>query len=260
MRGEGMEIVQAGALTSLAGVRHGFFTRKGGVSGGIYASLNTGTGSRDVRAHVQQNRARALRALGADVLVTPYQIHSGICAIVEGPWPDDEPQRADAVATCRPGVAVAVNTADCTPVLFADGRAGVVAAAHAGWKGAIGGVLEATIARMEELGAKRADIRCAIGPVISQANYEVGPEFHARFVQENGDFARFFLASGRAGHFLFDLPGFVAHVLARAGVGQVEDVGACTYGDEARFYSYRRATHRGEADYGRQLSAIFLMP
>ncbi len=260
MRGEGMEIVQADALTSLAGVRHGFFTRKGGVSGGIYASLNTGTGSRDVRAHVQQNRARALRALGADVLVTPYQIHSGICAIVEGPWPDDEPQRADAVATCRPGVAVAVNTADCTPVLFADGRAGVVAAAHAGWKGAIGGVLEATIARMEELGARRADIRCAIGPVISQANYEVGPEFHARFVQENGDFARFFIASGRAGHFLFDLPGFVAHVLARAGVGQVEDVGACTYGDEARFYSYRRATHRGEADYGRQLSAIFLMP
>jgi len=255
-----MEILQAETLSSLAGVRHGFFTRKGGVSGGIYASLNTGTGSRDVRAHALENRARALRALGADVLVTPYQIHSDICAIVEGPWANDEPQRADAVATCRPGVAVAVNTADCTPVLFADGRAGVVAAAHAGWKGAIGGVLEATIARMEELGAKRADIRCAIGPVISQANYEVGPEFHARFVQEDGDFARFFIASGRAGHFLFDLPGFVAHVLARAGVGQVEDVGACTYGDEARFYSYRRATHRGEADYGRQLSAIFLMP
>ncbi len=260
MTGEGMEILHADALTTLEGVRHGFFTRKGGVSGGIYASLNTGLGSHDARENALENRARAMGALGAEVLVTPHQIHSGVCAIVEGPWPDDEPQRADAVATCRPGVAVAVNTADCTPVLFADGRAGVVAAAHAGWKGAIGGVLEATIARMEELGAKRADIRCAIGPVISQANYEVGPEFHARFMGEDGDYARFFIASGRAGHFLFDLPGFVAHVLARAGVGQVEDVGACTYGDEARFYSYRRATHRGEPDYGRQLSAIILTP
>jgi len=254
------EYLEAGCLKELARVRHGFFTRRGGVSEGIYASLNTGLGSRDARGNALENRRRAVAALGGGRLVTPLQVHSAVCAVVDEPWPLDEPPRADAVATRRPGLAVAVNTADCTPVLFAEPDAGVVAAAHAGWKGALGGVLEATVEAMAGLGADPARIVCAIGPVISRDNYEVGPEFHGRFVAEDAGYARFFVPSRREGHFMFDLPGFVRMRLERAGVGRMEDLGLCTYADAERFFSYRRATHRGEPDYGRQLSAIMLTP
>ncbi len=254
------ERLEAESLKELARVRHGFFTRRGGVSEGIYASLNTGLGSRDARENALENRRRALAALGGGELVTPLQVHSDICAVVEEPWPVDAPVRADAVATRRPGLAVAVNTADCTPVLFAEPHAGVVAAAHAGWKGALGGVLEATLEAMAGLGADPARIVCAVGPVISQENYEVGPEFRERFVAEDAGHARFFVPSRRQGHFMFDLPGFVRMRLERAGVAGVEDLGLCTYADAERFFSYRRATHRGEPDYGRQLSAIMLTP
>ncbi len=254
------ERLEAEGLKGLTGVRHGFFTRRGGVSEGIYASLNTGLGSQDARENALENRRRALAVLGGEELVTPLQVHSDICVVVEDPWPVEAPVRADAVATRRPGIAVAVNTADCTPVLFADPVAGVVAAAHAGWKGALGGVLEATVKAMAGLGADPSRIVCAIGPVISRENYEVGPEFHQHFVSENAEHARFFRPSGREGHFMFDLPGFVRMRLERAGVDRVEDLGLCTYADAGRFFSYRRATHRGEPDYGRQLSAIMLTP
>ena len=254
------KFLAASALADLPGVRHGFFTRRGGVSQGIYSSLNTGLGSRDTRENALANRARALRALDGEALATPLQYHSDVAAIVSEPWPVDEPERADAVVTDRPGLAIAVNTADCTPVLFADARAGVVGAAHAGWKGALDGVLQSTLQAMEKLGARRQDIVCAIGPVISQSNYEVGPEFHARFLAEEKAHARFFAPSSRPGRFMFDLPAFVTMVLERAGVGRIEDLKKCTYGEEELFYSYRRSVHRNEPDYGRQLSAIMLMP
>ncbi len=245
-------------LLGMPNVRHGFFTRKGGVSSGLYASLNTGLGSADARENALENRRRAMAALGAECLVTPLQRHTDICLIVEEPWDVHAPPVGDAVATRRPGVLVGVNTADCTPVLFADAEAGVVAAAHAGWKGAFGGVLEATVATMERLGAQRSAIRAAIGPTISQAHYEVGPEFYARFMEEDVANARFFKPSGREGHFLFDLPGYVRMRLERMRLAAVEDLQRCTYADEDAFYSYRRATHRNEPDYGRQLSAIML--
>ena len=244
----------------LPGLRHGFFTRNGGVSGGIYASLNTGLGSRDDPDKVRENRRRAQAALGADDLLTAYQVHSDICVIADGSWPGGQPPKADAIATARRGLMVGVNTADCGPVLFADSDAGVVAAAHAGWKGAIGGVLECTLDAMETLGAARQRIVAVAGPMIGPENYEVGPEFHQRFVAESPAWARFFSPSSRAGHFLFDLPGYVVMRLKKAGVGRVHDVARCTYAEEEVFFSYRRATHRGEEDYGRQLSAIMLAP
>ena len=249
-------------LAALPGIAHGFFTRQGGVSKGIYASLNTGLGSKDDRANALENRARAARALEAapEALCTPRQVHSAICAVAEAPWPVDSPPTADAVATATPGVLIGVGTADCTPVLFADPQARVVAAAHAGWKGAIGGVLEATIETMERLGARRRHIHAAIGPVISQENYEVGEEFRERFLQEDLAHARFFRPGNRPGKWHFDLPGFVAHRLQAAGIGRIERLNRCTYAEEDLFFSYRRATHRGEPDYGRQLSAIMLRP
>ncbi len=249
-------------LAALPGIAHGFFTRRGGVSKGIYESLNTGLGSQDSRANALENRARAARALGAapDALCTPRQVHSARCAIAEAPWPVDAPPTADAVATTTPGVLVGVGTADCTPVLFADPQARVVAAAHAGWKGALTGVLEATIEAMEELGARRARIHAAIGPVISQASYEVGEDFRRRFLQADMANARFFAQGRRPGKWQFDLPAYVAHRLRRAGLHRIEALGRCTYREEDLFFSYRRATHRGEPDYGRQLSAIMLRP
>ena len=253
------EHLTADALT-LPGVRHGFFTRTGGVSGGIYASLNTGLGSRDDTEKVRENRRRAQAALGAETLVTPYQVHSDVCVIADGPWPGGRPPRADAIATARRGLMVGVNTADCAPVLIADATAGVVAAAHAGWKGAIGGVLERTLDAMETLGAARQRMVAVAGPMIGPENYEVGPEFRQRFVEEDPAWGRFFSPSSRAGHFLFDLPGYVVMRLEEAGVGRVRDVARCTYAEEEAFFSYRRATHRGEEDYGRQLSAIMLAP
>ena len=250
-------MIEASNLSAIAGIRHGFFTRDGGFSTGLYASLNTGLGSDDDRDTVKRNRAKVCDALGVKCLVTPYQVHSPDAVIVHTPWDHDVPDsvpRADAVVTDQPGFAVAVNTADCTPVLFASGDGKVVGAAHAGWKGAIGGVLAATVARMRALGA--ADIHAAIGPTISQANYEVGPEFEAQFVARDTGNARFFVPSVKAGHFMFDLPAFVRSQLEPLALAGMQDLGLCTYADEKRFFSYRRTTHRGEPDYGRQLSAV----
>ena len=253
-------MLQASSLAQLKEIRHAFFTRDGGVSDGVYESLNGGFGSRDQGEKVSENRARMAAALGVEPgrFVTAYQIHSPDVVVAETPWTRENTPRADAVVTRIKGLAVGVTTADCGPVLFADEEAGVVGAAHAGWKGALTGVVEATIDAMEQLGAERSRMRVALGPMIRQPNYEVGPEFLARFVAADSDNRRFFASSAREGHAMFDLPGFIASRLARAGVGNVEDLGACTYGDPARFFSYRRSTHRAEPDYGRHINAIAL--
>lgn len=253
-------MIVAPELGRLAGIRHGFFTREGGVSEGLYASLNTGLGSRDDRAAVHENRARVARALGVEPrhFVTPYQVHSPDVFVVEEPWTPGDGPKVDALVSNRPGIAIGVSAADCGPVLFADAGAGVVGAAHAGWKGAFGGVLEATVAAMEALGARRGEIVAVLGPTISRAAYEVGPEFSARFLAADPSNAAFFTPSAREGHAMFDLPGYIGRRLAAAGVGTAGDVELCTYSDEARFYSYRRATHRGEPDYGRLVAAIAL--
>jgi YfiH family protein len=251
-------MLQAASLSALAGIRHAFFTRAGGVSGGVYATLNGGTGSHDEPANVAENRARMASSLGvaADRFLTAYQTHSPDVVIVDQPWAAQARPRADAIVTRTPGLAIAVSTADCGPVLLADAEARVIGAAHAGWRGAAAGVLEATIIAMERCGAERTRIVAALGPMIRQDNYEVGPEFVARF-QAQGS-GRFFRPAARADHALFDLPGFIAARLAAAGIGRVEDVGLCTYADAERFFSYRRSTHRDEADYGRHLNAIVL--
>jgi purine-nucleoside/S-methyl-5'-thioadenosine phosphorylase / adenosine deaminase len=247
-------------LSAIPGLRHAFFSREGGVSGGIYASLNGGQGSDDAAAHVDENRARMAAALGVqpDRFVTAYQIHSPDVVTIDEPWPPSERPRADAIVTRAPGLAIGVTTADCGPVLFADDRARVVGAAHAGWRGAFTGVLEATIAAMQACGADRRNITAALGPMIRQPSYEVGPELVARFTAADTANQRFFKPSARAQHALFDLPGYIAARLAGAGIDRVEDLGQCTYGDAARFFSYRRATHRGETDYGRHVNAIAL--
>jgi hypothetical protein len=246
-------------LAALAGIRHGFFTRNGGVSGGIYASLNCGLGSADDRARVAENRARVASALAIqrDSLVTPYQVHGTDTIVVDAPWPSDARPHADALVTNKPGIALAVGTADCGPVLLADPVAGAIGAAHAGWKGALAGIIESAVAAMEKLGGRRERIVAALGPTISQANYEVGPELVARFVAADAANARFFVASPQLGRSLFDLPGYIVARLRQAGIA-AESLGACTYADETRFFSFRRATHRGEKDYGRQLSGIVL--
>ena len=243
------------------GIAHGFFTRAGGVSEGIYEGLNVGVGSDDDPSLVMENRLRVARALGSDAddVVTPYQVHSADVHVATGPFPRDvrEKPRCDGIVTAVRGLPVGVVTADCGPLLFADAGAGVVGAAHAGWKGATGGVIEATIEAMETLGARRDAIRAALGPCISQAAYEVGPEFVARFAEEER--ARWFVPSTRDGHAMFDLPGFIVARLTRAGIRGAGWTGHCTYADPGMF-SYRRKTHRGEPDYGRQMSAIMLVP
>ena len=253
-------LIEAPDLASLPGIRHAFFTRQGGASAGIYASLNGGVGSADDPAHVAENRGRMASALGvtADRLLSLYQIHSPEIVTVEVPWRPEERPKADGMATRMPGIAIAVASADCGPVLFADPRAGVVGAAHSGWKGAFTGVLEATVTRMEELGADRREIVAVLGPTIGRDAYEVGPEFLARFIEKDETYERFFRPSGRTGHALFDLPAFILDRLNSAGIGKAASLGLCTYSDEARFYSYRRSTHRGEPDYGRLISAISL--
>jgi YfiH family protein len=253
-------LLQAPALAALAGIRHAFFTRGGGVSDGIYASLNGGPGSEDAPANVSENRARMAAMLGVrpDRFLTAYQVHSPDVVTIERPWTAQERPRADAIVTRTPGLAIGVTTADCGPVLLADQQAGVIGAAHAGWRGAATGILEATIAAMERCGADRARMVAALGPMIRQPNYEVGPELVARFTAEDGTNARFFQPSPRPDHALFDLPGYIAARLARAGVARVEDLGHCTYGDPARFFSYRRSTHHQERDYGRHINAIAL--
>lgn len=242
------------------GIRHGFFTREGGVSSGIYASLNIGLGSEDERDKVLENRRRVAAALAAkpEQLVSPYQIHSADVRAVTGSWEPSDDRKADAVVTATPGVVLGVATADCGPVLFSDPDARVIGAAHAGWKGAFTGILQNTIAAMEDLGATRSNITAVLGPTISQAAYEVGPEFQSRFIEADPGFDRFFVPSSRAEHYQFDLPAFILEKLAALGIGRAADLATCTYADEARFFSYRRTTHRKEPDYGRQISAILL--
>lgn len=238
----------------LEGVPHGFFTRQGGASTGVYEGLNCGTGSSDQREVVAMNRARVAAAMGTTDLAGVHQIHSAT-AVVVGDVADKP--KADALVTDRPGVVLSILTADCQPVLFADRDAGVIGAAHAGWKGAVDGVLEATLDTMESLGAARGRVRAVIGPSISQRAYEVGQEFLERFMDEDPDNGRFFV-NGLDGKYQFDLVGFGLSRLRAAGVGEAEWTGHCTYSDPARFFSYRRATHRGEADYGRLIAAIGL--
>ncbi|HEY4114404.1 MAG TPA: peptidoglycan editing factor PgeF [Rhizomicrobium sp.] len=242
-------------------IAHGFFGRTGGVSEGIYASLNCGPGSGDERAKVIENRRRALAELSRNPnakLLTLHQIHSAQAVTVRAPWEIGEAPRADAMVTNQPNLALGILTADCAPVLFADAQARVIGAAHAGWKGAFGGVVGSCIAAMESLGANRANIAAAVGPCISQPNYEVGDEFTDRFREADPANARFFTPSDRPDHFRFDLSGYVASRLTVSGIENVETVSACTYARESEFFSYRRATHRGEPDYGRQLSAVVL--
>ena len=242
----------------LPNIRHAFFTREGGVSQGIYASLNAGQGSKDDPAYVAENRQRMAAALEATTLVTAFQIHSAKTVVATKPWTRDDAPRADAVVTQTPNLAVGVTVADCGPILFADEKARVIGAAHAGWRGALDGVVEAAVSKMEELGARRERICAAIGPLIRQPSYEVGPEFMARFLDADASLEKFFTPAARNGHSMFDLPGFIASRLEQARIGKVHDLGLDTYADEKRFFSFRRSTHKGEPDYGRMIAAISL--
>ena len=247
-------------LARLPGIRHGFFTRTGGVSDGVYASLNAGVGSNDASQNVTENRARMAAALGVppERLLTCYQVHSPKAVVAVEPWGADARPRADAIVTTVAGLAIGVSTADCGPVLFADAQARVIGAAHAGWRGALAGVTDETIAAMERLGAARERIVAAVGPMIRQPNYETGTDVWDRFIAADPANARFFRPSTRERHFMFDLAGYVIARLAAARIGTIEDVDACTYADAEKFYSYRRMTHRSEADYGRHVNAIVL--
>ena len=254
-----MWFLEAANLSS-PGIAHAFFGRRGGVSDGVYATLNCGPGSSDVRERVIENRRRAIATLSSGArLVTLYQVHGAEVVPVTEPWPIERNPKADALVTNQPGIALGILTADCAPILLSDPEALVIGAAHTGWGGAISGVTDSVIAAMVKLGAHMDRIRAAIGPCISQPAYEVGPEFEARFVAQDAANQRFFTPSARAGHWQFDLPGYVAQRIARAGVEAVETLGACTYAREDDFFSYRRTTHRKEPDYGRQLSAIALL-
>ena len=246
-------------LASIPALRHSFFTRDNGVSTGIYRGLNGGLGSRDDPAHVQENRRLMAEAMGVapSHFLTAFQVHSPDVAIAAGPWPAEQRPKVDAMVTRVPGLALGVTTADCGPVLFADPVARVIGAAHAGWKGAFTGVLESTVDAMESLGALRANISVAIGPLIRQPSYEVGPEFIARFTDKDPDFMRFFGPSPRDDHAQFDLAAFIRFRLQAAGIARIDDLGIDTYPDE-NLFSYRRSVHRKEADYGRQIHAIVL--
>jgi YfiH family protein len=251
-------MLQAPLLSRLPGIRHGFFTRSGGVSEGLYTSLNGGVGSEDSPAKVVENRARMAASLGVapERFLTAYQIHSPTVVVAETPWSASDRPRADAIVTRVPGIAIGISTADCGPVLLADPQARVIGAAHAGWRGALTGVIEATVVAMEKLGAARARIVAAAGPMIRQPNYEVGQDLIDRFVAVEPNTIRFFKPAKRPGHAMFDLGGYIASRLRRAEVAEYEDLGLCTYADPAQFYSYRRATHLAEADYGRHINAI----
>jgi YfiH family protein len=252
-----VEVIRAALL---AGVPHGFLSRRGGVSEGVCAGLNVGHGSGDDPVLIAENRRRAVAAAApGTTLVTVHQIHSAQVVEVTEPWPDEARPRADAMVTARPGIALGILTADCTPVLLADREAGVVGAAHSGWQGAFAGVLGETVAAMARLGAVPERIVAAVGPTIGRRSYEVDEGFFARFVAADEDNDLFF-TDGRPGRYQFDLEGFVLARLAAAGVRRIEALGLDTYPDDARFYSYRRATHRGEPTYGRQISIIALPP
>jgi YfiH family protein len=247
-------------MLALPGIRHAFFTRAGGVSNGVYASLNAGVGSNDEPRNVAENRARMAAALGVPTerLLTCYQIHSSNAVVAVEPWGPHARPRADAIVSRVAGLAVGVSTADCGPVLFADAQARVIGAAHAGWRGALAGVTDEAIAAMERLGAARQRMVAVLGPMIRQPNYEIGTDVWDRFVAADPANGRFFRPSTREGRFMFDLAGYVVARLAAAGIGTIEDIEACTYADADRFFSYRRMTHRDEADYGRHINAIVL--
>lgn len=242
------------------GIRHGFFGRKGGVSEGLYDSLNCGLGSKDTREAVTENRARVAIALGSrpDRLVTGYQIHSPDVAHVETPWQPGDAPKVDGLVATKPGIVLGVLAADCAPILFADPEAKIIGAAHAGWRGAVGGVLDATVNAMVRLGARAAFIRAAVGPCIGKDSYEVGPEFPAPFIAENPGNRDFFRPARREGHFMFDLTGYVGRRLERLGLGTVELLQRDTCAEADSFFSYRRSCLRKEADFGRGLSAITL--
>ena len=254
------QFVTSPSLAVLPGVRHAFFTREGGVSQGIYATLNGGRGSADSDAHVIENRLRMTAALGvADGrLATPHQIHSATAVIADEPWSKGEAPQADAVVTSIPGLAIGIGTADCGPVLFADPDARIIGAAHAGWKGALGGILGSTVHAMEKLGARRGSITAALGPCLRQQSYEVGEEFVAAFESADPGNVRFFVPGASEGKSMFDLGGYIVSRLFELDLARVEDLGLDTYADETRFFSYRRATHRKEPDYGRLIAAIAL--
>jgi YfiH family protein len=247
-------------LASVPGIRHAFFTRAGGVSSGIYAGLNGGIGSKDEPENVQENRRRMAAALEVPVekLLTLHQVHSPDVVVATEPWPMTVRPKGDAMVTKVPGIALGVTAADCGPVLMVDPKARVIGAAHAGWKGALAGVVESTIEAMEGQGASRDDIIVGLGPMLRQRNYEVGMEFVTRFEEADADNARFFSSASRLGHAMFDLPGYIHARLQRAGVLMVDDIDLCTYADEDSSFSYRRSTHRKEADYGRHVHAIVL--
>jgi len=246
-------------LSAVPGLRHAFFSREGGVSEGIYAGLNGGTGSNDTPANVAENRRRMAYQMGVapDRLLTLYQVHSSDVVAAIAPWDGGARPKADAIVTRTEGLAIGVTAADCGPILLVDPSARVIGAAHAGWKGALTGVLESTVDAMEKLGAERGGIVAAIGPMIRQSSYEVGSEFVERFLEADADNAMYFLPGERDGHAMFDLAGFIRMRLENAGVLMIDDVGVDTYSDQ-RFYSYRRSVHRKEADYGRHVHAIAL--
>jgi len=248
-------------LSDLDGIDHAFFTRRGGASQGLYESLNVGLGSRDDPTHVRENRRRAAAALGAEAsrLVTAYQVHSARAVTAEAPFAGDPPE-ADALVTATPGLMLGALAADCAPILIADGEARIVAAVHAGWKGALGGVAASAVEAMVALGARRERLLAAVGPCIGPASYEVGLEFVARFTAASGDFQRFFTPGAGPEKRQFDLPAFVLDRLAAAGIRQAEWIGADTCAEATDFFSHRRMTLRGEADYGRGLSAIMIRP
>ncbi|BAQ18132.1 peptidoglycan editing factor PgeF [Methyloceanibacter caenitepidi] len=252
--------IQARNLAEIDGIDHGFFTRLGGVSKGLYESLNCGVGSSDAPDAVTENRTRAARLLGAplDKLATVHQKHSNIAAVADETWTPNTRPEADAVVTATPGIVVGIVTADCAPVLLCDPKARVVGAAHAGWRGAFDGIVEATVEAMTGLGADPTRIVAAIGPAISQGAYEVGEDYKARFLDTEPDAGTFFANDEGTGEPHFDLPAYVADRLDRAGVRDIYDLGICTYYEETRLYSYRRSQHHGEPDYGRQISAIVL--
>jgi YfiH family protein len=253
-----LQPIEARCLSSMPGIRHGFFTRVGGVSEGLYASLNCGPGSSDDGARVAENRTRVARHLGAESanLVTLYQVHGATALCVASPVPAHDRPKADAVVTRTPGLAIGILTADCTPVLLADPEAKVVAAAHAGWRGAAAGIVGSAVAEMERQGAHRDRIRAVIGPTISQAAYEVGPDFEEALLKGCPSNEKYFLRNNANARAHFDLPGFVAGKLAEAGVAEFERQSPCTYRNESLFFSFRRSQHRKEADYGRQIAAI----
>jgi YfiH family protein len=248
-------------LSAIPGLRHAFFTRDGGASGGIYATLNGGLGSHDDPKNVAENRRRMAEQMGVapDRLLGVHQVHSPDAVVASGPWEGASRPRADAIVTRTEGIAISVTAADCGPILLVDPNARVIGAAHAGWKGALTGILESTIRAMEKLGAERGGMVAAIGPLIRQHSYEVGGEFVERFIEAEADNAMFFIPSAREGHSMFDLAGFIRMRLENAGVLMIDDVGVDTYSDE-RFYSYRRSVHRKEPDYGRHVHAIALEP